>query len=54
LFEDFITAKEALRVYKMDWDDLVIVAQMQREGISEIYSNDRDFDQVPGIKRFFR
>ena len=35
------------------WDDLVLVSQMQRLGISEIYSNDADFDKIRGIKRFF-
>lgn len=35
------------------WDDLVIAAQMKRLGIEEIYSNDRDFDRVPGIRRLF-
>ncbi len=53
LFEDLITAKEAMRVHGIDWDDLVMVAQMEREGIDEIYSNDSDFDRVPGIKRYF-
>ena len=53
LFEDIITAKEMLRIYRLDWEDLVIAAQMHREGINEIYSNDTDFDQIPGIKRVF-
>lgn len=53
LFEDIITAKEMLRMHRIDWDDLIIVAQMQREGMSEIYSNDTDFDQIQGIKRIF-
>ncbi len=35
------------------WDDLVLASQMQRLGISEIYSNDRDFDKIRGLKRFF-
>jgi predicted nucleic acid-binding protein len=35
------------------WDDLVIASQMQRLGISEIYSNDRDFDKIHGLTRFF-
>lgn len=53
LFEDIITAKEMSRIYRIDWDDLVITAQMQREGVGEIYSNDADFDRVPRIKRIF-
>ena len=35
------------------WDDLVIAAQMNRLGVSEIYSNDADFDKVRGLKRTF-
>jgi len=35
------------------WDDLVIAAQMKRLRIEEIYSNDRDFDKIPGIRRLF-
>lgn len=54
LFEDFITVVESSRVHKIDWEDLVIVAQMQREGVNEIYSNDADFDHMPGIRRIFR
>ena len=36
------------------WDDLVIAAQMSRMGIREIYSNDKDFDKIPGVKRIFK
>ena len=35
------------------WDDMVIAAQMERLGLHEIYSNDRDFDRIPWIKRIF-
>lgn len=34
------------------WDDLVILSQMRRLGIAEIYSNDIDFDAL-GVKRIF-
>lgn len=33
------------------WDDIVIAAQMKRLNINEIYSNDKDFDKIPWIKR---
>jgi predicted nucleic acid-binding protein len=36
-----------------NWDDIVIASQMKRCGIDEIYSNDSDFDSIPGIKRVF-
>jgi predicted nucleic acid-binding protein len=35
------------------WDDLVIATQMRRLGLTEIYSNDSDFDTMPGITRIF-
>jgi predicted nucleic acid-binding protein len=35
------------------WDDILIAAQMKRTRISEIYSNDADFDKISGIKRIF-
>lgn len=35
------------------WDDLVLASQMRRLGISEIYSNDPDFDRIRGLKRLF-
>jgi predicted nucleic acid-binding protein len=35
------------------WDDLVLAAQMERLKLSEIYSNDGDFDKIEGLKRIF-
>jgi predicted nucleic acid-binding protein len=56
IFEDLVEAVEMSR--KLDlgwrtWDDLVIAAQMARMGVMEIYSNDRDFDEILGVKRIF-
>ena len=56
LFEDFTLAyalKEGTKLSWRHWDDLVIAAQMVRMGIEEIYSNDVDFDRIPGIRRVF-
>lgn len=56
LFEDFTAAyalKEEARLPWRQWDDLVIAAQMERLGIEEIYSNDRDFERIPKIRRIF-
>lgn len=53
LFEDIVTAKEMMLAYRIGWNDLVMAAQMQREGAEGIYSNDADFDYIPGIKRTF-
>ena len=54
LAKDFVEARrmrESMRVSWRMWDDLVIASQMRRLGISEIYSNDSDFDKIRGIKR---
>jgi predicted nucleic acid-binding protein len=35
------------------WDDAIIAIQMRDLGIGEIYTNDSDFDVMPGIARIF-
>ncbi len=55
-FDDFVVAKkiqEANKVPWSFWDDCVIAAQMKRVSVTEIYSNDTDFDSLAGIKRVF-
>lgn len=55
-FSDFVAAQklqEKTKVKWASWDDLTIAAQMSRTGITEIYSNDKDFDTIPNIKRVF-
>jgi predicted nucleic acid-binding protein len=55
-FLDFVRAQKLLSETKTDWklwDDLVIAAQMKRLDVGEIYSNDSDFDAIPGIRRIF-
>ena len=37
--------------YEIDFEDALIVAHMQRQAIRDVYSYDRDFDQVPGVNR---
>ena len=45
----------ALEVYeefpRLDFEDALSVAHMERLGVTEIVSYDRDFDRVPGIIR---
>jgi predicted nucleic acid-binding protein len=53
---DFEVARNMQQRYNLPWtmwDDMIIVAQMRRIGINEIYSNDEDFDKIPQIKRIF-
>ncbi|RLE48948.1 MAG: PIN domain nuclease [Candidatus Methanomethylicota archaeon] len=53
-FQDFVHAAQICKEIGWDiWDDAVIASQMARLKISEIYSNDADFDRMPGIKRIF-
>jgi predicted nucleic acid-binding protein len=47
------TLQEKTMISWEAWDDLVIASQMKRLGVKEIYSNDRDFDLIPDIKRVF-
>ena len=37
----------------IDFVDALSLAVMRREGIGEVYSNDKDFDRIAGIKRVF-
>jgi uncharacterized protein len=44
----------ALDVYAssgLDFEDAIAVAHMERHRLSEIYSYDRHFDQMPGLNR---
>lgn len=50
-FTIFIEGLEIASKYKINATDGVIVSLMQKHGVTEIYSNDPDFDKVPGIKR---
>ena len=49
------TCLRALDLYanypSLDFEDALSVAHMERQGISEIVTYDRDFDRLPGIKR---
>lgn len=54
---DFEEARRLQRQLSLPWemwDDIVIAAQMQRIGVREIYSNDKDFDRIPWIRRLFQ
>jgi len=56
IYSDFLNAWEIKKEYNLTWkiwDDLIIVAQMRRAGITNILSNDADFDKIPFIKRIF-
>jgi len=55
-YDDFKKAFELRKEKNLPWemwDDLVIASQMMRAKVEEIYSNDEDFDKIPGVKRIF-
>lgn len=35
----------------LDFEDALTVAHIEREGMSEVVTYDRDFDRVPGVRR---
>jgi predicted nucleic acid-binding protein len=54
--DDLISARKASKEHGLPWsmwDDFILASQMRRLGLSEIYSNDQDFDKMHGIKRLF-
>jgi len=52
-FEEARSMQSTLKLSWSMWDDIIIAAQMQRLKIKEIYSNDKDFDKIQGVKRLF-
>jgi predicted nucleic acid-binding protein len=53
-YTDEQRAKELERSHpRLEFFDRVYLAQMERLKLTEIYSNDRAFDRVKGIKRIF-
>ena len=54
IYADEKRAGELERSYpRLEFFDRVYLAQMERLKITEIYSNDKAFDKVKGIKRIF-
>jgi predicted nucleic acid-binding protein len=47
----YLRALDLYATCPIDFEDALIVAQMERQKITEVYSYDRDFDQVAGITR---
>jgi len=52
-FEEARNLQAQLNLQWSMWDDIVIAAQMKRLNITEIYSNDKDFEKIPWIKKVF-
>ena len=47
----YLRALELYGSYKMDFEDCLSLAHMERQQLKEIYSYDQDFDQVKNVKR---
>ncbi|MGQ9513501.1 MAG: type II toxin-antitoxin system VapC family toxin [Thermoproteota archaeon] len=52
-FEEARAIQSELKLPWSMWDDIVIAAQMKVLDLKKIYSNDKDFDKIPWIKRMF-
>lgn len=46
-----LRALEFFDLYKLDFEDALLLAHMERVKVKELYSYDKGFDKVPGIKR---
>lgn len=53
-WDSFLAAQDDVDKYKIDFVDALTVQTMTKNKISEIYSNDKDFDRVPSIKRIWK
>ena len=49
--QTYLRALDLYAAHSLDFEDALIVAQMQRQGIKELYSYDRGFDQLESITR---
>lgn len=49
--EDYLNSLEIAKEFDVGINDALAYVIMQRQGINEIYSFDRDFDKFSGIKR---
>ncbi len=47
----YLRALDLYATYPIDFEEALLVAQMERQKVTEVYSYDRDLDQVDGITR---
>ena len=48
---DYLESIDIARAHNIGLNDALALVYMKRLGITEIYSFDKDFDKIPGIKR---
>ncbi|MBN1218755.1 MAG: PIN domain-containing protein [Anaerolineae bacterium] len=49
--QTYLRALDLYTLYPLDFEDAVIVAQMERQKINELYSYDQGFDRVASLTR---
>lgn len=47
----YLRALDIYAGYPLDFEDALMAAQMERQGVTELYSYDREYDQVAGLTR---
>ena len=52
-FVEAVTEMSKLNLGYRIWDDLIISCQMKRNGVQEIYTNDKDFEKIKWVKPIF-
>jgi predicted nucleic acid-binding protein len=53
-WDDFLLALDDMDEYKIDCVDALTLQRMKKSKITEIYSNDKDFDRVEWVKRIWK
>ena len=53
-WSDMLKAIDDMKRYNLDLTDALTLQTMKKYNIKEIYTNDRDFDRVEGIKRIWK
>lgn len=49
--QTYLRALELYVSYTIDFEDALAIAHMERDGLNEIYSYDRDFNKILSVKR---
>jgi len=52
-WDDFLSALDNVDKYKIDYVDALTLQRMKKNKITEIYSNDKDFDRVEWVRRIW-
>jgi len=53
-WRDFMEAIEDMKKYNLDFVDALTLQTMKKYGVKEIYTKDKGFDRVKGVKRIWK